>query len=137
MRSLFAWWVARADDQKLERRFGSPLMLRAMFTAMGRLFDADAAAGFEGRLCYVLTRPETGRPPISWTLTVAGRRARARPGNAKDAAVTLRITLGDFVRIAARTIDPATPVLQGRAAFQGDFGVAVRLPEMFGASRSR
>jgi putative sterol carrier protein len=100
-------------------------------------FDPKAAGGFEGRIAYELARPVTEAPPIRWTLEVSGHRARARPGADDDAAVRLRITLADFIRIGAGTIDPATPVLQGRASFQGDFGLVVRLPEMFRASPRR
>ena len=45
----------------------------------------------------------------------------------------VRFTLADFVRIAAGTIDPAVPLLENRASFEGDFALAARLPEMFGA----
>jgi putative sterol carrier protein len=136
-RKLLARFVAGASDAKLERRFGSGLMQRVMFSVMTASFNADAAAGFQGRLSYELGRPATEAPPLRWTVEVSGRRARARRGASDDAAVKLRVTLADFVRIGAGTIDPATPVLQGRASFQGDFGLVVRLPEMFGASRPR
>jgi len=137
VRRLFARWVGGAGDVKLERRFGSRLMQRLMFSAMAASFNPDAAAGFEGRIAYELQRPATEAPPLWWTIQISGRRAHARRGCSDDAAVKLRVTLADFVRIGAGTIDPATPVLQGRASFQGDFGLAVRLPEMFGATRSR
>jgi hypothetical protein len=134
---IFAKWVRSADDAKLERWFGSRLMQRVMFGAMAVRFNPAAAGGFEGRIVYELGRQATGASPLRWTIDVSGRRARARRGASDDAAVKLRVTLADFVRIGAGTVDPATPVLQGRASFQGDFGLAVRLPEMFGASRPR
>jgi hypothetical protein len=137
MKRLFAKWVRRADDAKLERRFGSPLVQRLMFRAMTARFDPVAAAGFAGAVSYELRRPATGAPPLRWTVEVSGRRARARPGAAERPALNLRVTLADFVRIGAGTIDPATPVLQGRASFEGDFGLAVRLPEMFGSTGRR
>jgi hypothetical protein len=37
------------------------------------------------------------------------------------------------VRVAAGTIDPAVPLLRDRASFEGDFSLAAKLPEMFGA----
>jgi hypothetical protein len=137
VRRLFARFVEGADDAKLERRFGSGLVQRVMFTAMAVRFNPDAAGGFSGLIVYELGRPATGRRPLRWTIAVSGRRARARRGATDGAAVKLRVTLADFVRIGAGTIDPATPVLQGRASFQGDFGLVVRLPEMFRASRPR
>jgi hypothetical protein len=137
MRRLLAKFVDGADDATLERRFGSRLAQRVMFSAMAARFNPSAAGGFQGRIVYELGRQATGAPPLQWTVKVSGRRARARRGASDDAAVTLRVTLADFVRIGAGTIDPATPVLQGRASFQGDFGLVVRLPEMFRASPPR
>jgi hypothetical protein len=137
VRRFFAKWVDGVDDKKLERRFGSRLAQRVMFSAMAARFDPGAAGGFQGEISYELQRPATEAPPLPWTIEVSGRRARARRGASDDAAVRLRVSLADFVRIGAGTIDPATPVLQGRASFQGDFGLAVRLPEMFGATPSR
>jgi hypothetical protein len=134
---LLAPWVRRADDERLERRFGSESVQRAMFAAMAAGFDPRAADGFQGRLVYELTRPATRRPPISWTLEVVGRRAVARPGATEDAAVTVRLRLSDFVRIAAGTLDPAIPMLHNRATLEGDFGLATRMPEMFRAPRVR
>jgi len=45
----------------------------------------------------------------------------------------VRFRLADFVRIAAGKMDPAAPLLENRASFEGDFALAARLPEMFGA----
>jgi putative sterol carrier protein len=137
MKRLFAKFVQGADDAKLERRFGPRLVQRVMFSAMAARFNPDAAAGFEGRIVYELGRQATGAPPLRWTIEISGRRAHARRGARDDPDVRLRVTLADFVRIGAGTIDPATPVLQGRASFQGDFGLVVRLPEMFRASPPR
>jgi putative sterol carrier protein len=86
---------------------------------------------------YELRRPATGASPLRWTIEISGRRARARPGAGDESAVKLRLSLADFIRIGAGTLDPAIPVLQGRASFRGDFGLAVRLPEMFGATPPR
>lgn len=137
MRRFFARWVDGADDAKLEKRFGSRLAQWVIFKAMAQRFNPDAGAGFQGEISYELRRPATGGPPIGWTIAVSGRRAHARRGQSDDAAVRLRVGLADFIRIGAGTIDPATPVLQGRASFQGDFGLAVRLPEMFRATPPR
>jgi alkanesulfonate monooxygenase SsuD/methylene tetrahydromethanopterin reductase-like flavin-dependent oxidoreductase (luciferase family) len=125
--------VDGATDQQVERRFGSGVVQRAMFTGMARSFEPDAAAGFQGRLVYELLRPATGAKPTHWTIEVLDGHASALPGAAEDPALTVRFNLADFVRIAAGTIDPAEPLLANRASFEGDFAIAVRLPEMFGA----
>jgi putative sterol carrier protein len=82
---------------------------------------------------YELARQATGADPAVWTVEIVEGQANARPDRAPDAALTVRFQLSDFMRIAAGTLDPAQPLLQGRASFEGDFSLAVKLPEMFGA----
>jgi hypothetical protein len=41
--------------------------------------------------------------------------------------------LADFMRVATGATDAVVLVLSGRASIRGDFGLAARLPEMFGA----
>jgi hypothetical protein len=130
---LLARAVDGAGDTALERRFGSRAAQRAMFWAMAAGFEPGAAEGFEGGLLFELGRPATGAPPSRWTIEVSDGRAVARPGAPADPALTIRFLLSDFVRVAAGTIDPAVPVLRDRASFEGDFALAARLPEMFGA----
>lgn len=129
--------VKGASDAQLERRFGSAPAQRALFGAMARAFDPDAAGGFEGRIVYELTRPATGREPLSWTIDVTAGRASARRGPTPGAELTFGLQLADFMRIAAGTLDPVVPVLQGRASLQGDLGLAARVPQMFGAAGAR
>jgi alkanesulfonate monooxygenase SsuD/methylene tetrahydromethanopterin reductase-like flavin-dependent oxidoreductase (luciferase family) len=134
--ALLGRLVGGATDAQVERRFGSGLAQRTMFTAMARSFEPDAAAGFQGRVVYELTREATREDPTRWTIEVMDGHAAARPGGAVDAALTVRFGLADFVRIAAGTLDAAIPLLEDRASFEGDFGLAARLPEMFGAPSS-
>jgi hypothetical protein len=131
--ALLARAVDGADDASIERRFGSALAQRAMFIAMARSFDPDAAGGFQGYLVYELSRPATGGDASVWTIAVSDGRATASAGAATGAALTIRFQLADFVRIAAGAIDPAAPLLANRASFEGDFALAAKLPEMFGA----
>jgi alkanesulfonate monooxygenase SsuD/methylene tetrahydromethanopterin reductase-like flavin-dependent oxidoreductase (luciferase family) len=130
---LLARLVDGADDAAVERRFGTGVAQRAMFAGMARAFEPDAAGGFQGRIVYELNRPATGGDPQHWTIEILDGHANARSGGASDPALTVRFTLADFVRVAAGTLDPAVPLLENRASFEGDFGLAVKLPEMFGA----
>jgi hypothetical protein len=129
--------VRRLSDATLERGFGVRPLQRATLAVMARRFDPRAAAGFEGLIVYELSRPETGRAPLSWTIEARHARARTRPGAAPGAALTLRLRLADFIRVSAGAIDPATLLLTDRASVEGDLGLAARLPEMFGAPRPR
>jgi hypothetical protein len=125
--------VDGANDEQLERRFSASLSQRALFTAMARSYDADVEPDFEGRLVYVLERPATAQPPSRWTIHVHNGRATAYEGADSRPKLTVRFRLADFVRIAAGQIDAAEPLLANRASFEGDFGLAAKLPEMFGA----
>jgi alkanesulfonate monooxygenase SsuD/methylene tetrahydromethanopterin reductase-like flavin-dependent oxidoreductase (luciferase family) len=125
--------VDGASDEQVERRFSSPLAQRALFTGMARSFRADKADGFEGRLVYELSRPSTGQPAAKWTIHIHDGRASAHQGSDGGAKLTIRFAMADFVRIAAGAIDPAEPLLGNRASFEGDFALAAKLPEMFGA----
>ncbi len=125
--------VDGASDEQVEKRFSSPLALRALFAGMARSYVSDAVPEFEGRLLYELSRPATGQQPVRWTIRVHNDRASAHQGADNGAKLKIRFTLSDFVRIAAGTIDPAEPLLAGRASFDGDFALAAKLPEMFGA----
>jgi putative sterol carrier protein len=133
MLRLLARIVASSSDRRLERRFGSRVGQRALFGGMVRSFVPEAADGFAGELEYELARPATGAPPVRWTIEVTGGRARARPGTAAQPKLTVSMQLADFLRVATGAADPIALVLSGRASVRGDFGLAARLPEMFGA----
>jgi putative sterol carrier protein len=93
------------------------------------------AFGFEGEIAYELTRRSDGDGAAPqgdrWTIRIAGERARVVPGAGDDPAVTLRMGLVDFVRIAAGR-SPAPAFLEGRIELEGDLAVARRMTEMFG-----
>ena len=40
--------------------------------------------------------------------------------------------MADFLRIAARQLDPGKALINGSMVLEGDFAVATRLGEMFG-----
>jgi hypothetical protein len=133
---LLARLIGRATDAQLERRFGSPLAQLVLFKGMARSFTPEAAGGFQGSLVYELARPATGSTPLVWSINVLDGEASARRGAAAAPALTIRYALADFIKMAAGTVDPAIPVLENRAAFDGDLALAARLPEMFGAPSS-
>lgn len=134
---LLAVVLGRMSETQVERVFGSPVALRAIFSGMARSFEPEAAQGFEGVLAYELTRPRTQQPPAVWSLEIKNGKARARSGALDGADLTLRLHLSDFMRIAARMIDPAVPLLAGRGNIYGSLELAARLPEMFGAPPMR
>jgi len=124
-------FVGRSDDRRLERTIGSARGLRAVFAAMVSRFDPEAAQGFTGDLRYEL-RGADGRLR-TWTVSCRLDGAAAAPRAQADPAVTIKLALADFVRLAAGDLDPGKALLTGRLDLEGDFAVATRLGEMFGA----
>jgi hypothetical protein len=137
---LLARVVDGRDDAWIERWFGSFAVQWALFRLMARSFSVTAAEGFSGTVVYELTSPVSGAPSRWWALDVYGSVAVASAGVPADlasVAAVLHLPVSDFVRAGAGLIDPAEPLLQGRARFEGDLGLGVRLPEMFGAPTPR
>jgi alkanesulfonate monooxygenase SsuD/methylene tetrahydromethanopterin reductase-like flavin-dependent oxidoreductase (luciferase family) len=133
--AIFNRFVRGASERQLERRFGRRAVQRAIFTGMARQFVPDQAHGFEGDIMYVLERGSDGaapHPPDHWTIRIEGGRARAIPSASPDPAVTLRLSLPDFIRVAAEEVKPPELFFSERLNIEGDFEVAARLAEMFG-----
>jgi putative sterol carrier protein len=65
-------------------------------------------------------------------ITIDGRTASARPGRSDDPKLTISTGVADFLRIAARQLDPGKALINGSMVLEGDFAVATRLGEMFG-----
>jgi alkanesulfonate monooxygenase SsuD/methylene tetrahydromethanopterin reductase-like flavin-dependent oxidoreductase (luciferase family) len=129
---VLARFVHGASDEQLERRFGNAFAQRAIFTGMARQFDPKFAFGFEGDIVYELAHVGNGAPPERWTLHVENDRATAVQGVNGQPAVTLRLTIPDFARLAAEEVQPQELLFSGRFDVEGDFQVASRLSEMFG-----
>jgi putative sterol carrier protein len=65
-------------------------------------------------------------------VAIAPDSASARPGGAATPALTMKLGVADFVRMAGRDLDPGKALLTGRMDLEGDFALAGRLGEMFG-----
>jgi putative sterol carrier protein len=96
---------------------------------MAHAYVPGSAGGFTGELQYELRR---NGHVVPWTLRIDGTRAHASAGPASAAAVTVKVTTADFLRIAGGELDPARALLLGRLDLEGDFALAQRLGEMFG-----
>jgi alkanesulfonate monooxygenase SsuD/methylene tetrahydromethanopterin reductase-like flavin-dependent oxidoreductase (luciferase family) len=122
--------VHNRSDAQLHRMFDRGPGLLVIFKGMERAFLPEKTRGFEGEIEYEL-RGRDG--PRSWTVRIGEGRAEARRGAASDPAVTLRTSVPDFVRMAAREAFPPKLLLEGGLVIEGDFAVAARLAEMFGS----
>jgi alkanesulfonate monooxygenase SsuD/methylene tetrahydromethanopterin reductase-like flavin-dependent oxidoreductase (luciferase family) len=126
----FRAFVKRSDDRRLEGTIGSDRGLRVLFGAMAQAYEPEKANGFAGEIHYQLRRADGRLAP--WTVAIASDRAVARPGPASAPALTLKLGVADFVRMAGRDLDPGKALLTGRMDLEGDFALAARLGEMFG-----
>jgi hypothetical protein len=130
--TAFAAFVRRRSDRQLERLLGSGPGLRAIFKSMEHVFEPTKAGGFEGELQWELV----GRHGVKkWVVRIADGAATSRQGEARAPAVTLRVGLPLFIRIAAGEVHPAKAFRLGLLQVKGDFGVAARIGVMFGLSR--
>ena len=96
---------------------------------MARNFRPEHAGGFHGDIQYVLDGADGARP---WFVRVAGGAARAHRGLAPAPAITFRMPVAVFVRIAAGELSSNRALVDGQLGIDGDFPLAQRLPEMFG-----
>jgi putative sterol carrier protein len=128
--AIFRGFVRRSSDRRLERTVGSDRGMRFVFGQMARAYRPDEAAGWSGDIRYELTGPE-GRTR-TWTVSCGAAGARSREGAAPDPALTIKLGVADFARVAGGDLDPAKALLSGRMDLEGDFAVAMRLAAMFG-----
>jgi alkanesulfonate monooxygenase SsuD/methylene tetrahydromethanopterin reductase-like flavin-dependent oxidoreductase (luciferase family) len=125
--------VRGASDEQLERRFGSQLAQRAIFSGMARQFEPRFAYGFEGDIAYELAHYRNGKPPSRWTVRVRDGEASAIAGIEGSPAITFRLSVPDFIRLVAEEVEPQELLFSGRFDVEGDLTLATRVPEMFGA----
>ena len=126
----FKAFVRRSDDRRLERTAGTSTGLKVLFGAMAQAYVPEKAAGFSGDLQYDLRR--ANGELVSWTVTLGPDGASVRPGTASAPALTLKLGVVDFVRLAGGDLDPGKALLTGRMDMEGDLAIATRLGEMFG-----
>ena len=88
------------------------------------------AVRFAGELQCDLRR--TDGTLSTWTIDTRSGRAIARSGPAEAPALTVRLTVADFVRMTAGELDPGSALLDGRLDLSGDFSVVTRLGMIFG-----
>jgi hypothetical protein len=128
---LLMWSVAHLDDRVLELTLGTRLGIRVIFAGMSRQFVPAAAEGFVGSISYELRR-HGGAIIEGWSLSITPSAAKARLGFPPDPAVTLKLTVGDFVRFSLGAVSPVTLLTEERLGLDGDLTVAARLAPMFG-----
>jgi alkanesulfonate monooxygenase SsuD/methylene tetrahydromethanopterin reductase-like flavin-dependent oxidoreductase (luciferase family)/putative sterol carrier protein len=124
-----AAFVRGRSDRQLERTIGSRPAMRAIFKGMERAFMPERAELFKGDIQYELNGSGAAR---NWVIHVADGRAEAYEGRSSEPAVTFRMSVPTFARIAAGELHPAKAMFNGDMEIDGDFEIASRMPDMFG-----
>jgi alkanesulfonate monooxygenase SsuD/methylene tetrahydromethanopterin reductase-like flavin-dependent oxidoreductase (luciferase family)/putative sterol carrier protein len=127
--AALAAFVRGRSDRQLERTIGSRPAMRAIFKGMERAFVPERADHFKGEIQYELNGSRGSR---NWVISIDKGRVRTYEGRATDPAVTFRMALPTFARIAAGELHPAKAMFAGQLEVDGDFEVAARMPDMFG-----
>jgi alkanesulfonate monooxygenase SsuD/methylene tetrahydromethanopterin reductase-like flavin-dependent oxidoreductase (luciferase family) len=128
-RAALSRTVRGRSDAAVGRTAGSPAGLWLLFHGMARNFRPEHAGGFSGDIQYVL---EAGDGPRPWFVRVVGGAASAHRGLAPAPAITFRMPVAVFVRIAAGDLSSNRALVDGHLGIEGDFALGQRLPEMFG-----
>jgi alkanesulfonate monooxygenase SsuD/methylene tetrahydromethanopterin reductase-like flavin-dependent oxidoreductase (luciferase family) len=123
--------VSHASDRRLEQLFGPYGAQRAVFALMTSRFSADLADGFSGAIGYSLGVADGSRR--DWTIDIAAGQAKARQAKTADPAVTISLSLPDFIRLMTGVRTAFELIGDGKLTIEGDLGVASRLGEWFGA----
>jgi putative sterol carrier protein len=127
--AALAAFVRGRSDRQLERTIGSRPAMRAIFKGMERAFVPERAELFKGDIQYELNGSGATR---NWVIQVADGRAEAYEGRSSEPAVTFRMSVPTFARIAAGELRPAKAMFNGDMEIDGDFEIASRMPDMFG-----
>ena len=128
---LLVWSIAHLSDRVLELTLRTRLAIRMIFAGMIRQFVPSAAEGFVGSICYELRR-HNGAVIEGWALRTTASAARGLFGFPADPAVTLKLTVADFVRFSLGAVSPVTLLTEERLKLDGDLTVAAKLAPMFG-----
>lgn len=122
----------RLSDRQLEVIVGNRLGVRILMATMARRFRPDRAGGFAGSIEF---RLGTRRGEEIWTLDCDTERAIARKGEDPEAKLHVAAELADFLRVGTGEIAAPAAVLGGKLHIRGDFGLALKLGEMFDGPR--
>jgi hypothetical protein len=121
--------VRRMSDRQLEIVVGNRLGVRALFAVTARMYRPSKAGGFSGPIEFTLTTPHG---PETWTIDCSPAGATTRRAAAPDAKLRVDAKLADFLRVGVGEVNAPSAVLAGKLNIRGDFGLALKMGEMFG-----
>jgi alkanesulfonate monooxygenase SsuD/methylene tetrahydromethanopterin reductase-like flavin-dependent oxidoreductase (luciferase family) len=126
--------VRGRSDAAVCRTLGSAAGLWLLFHGMARNYHPARGEGFSGDIQYLLEGGNGSGPDglAGWFVRIRDGAASAVRGVSPSPALTFRMSVPLFVRIAAGEVSSNRALIEGRVSIDGDFAIAQRLPEMFG-----
>lgn len=121
--------VRKMSDRQLELLVGNRFGVRALFRAMAQMYRPSKAGDFAGPIEFTLTTPHGDEV---WTIDCSPTGAKARKGASPEAKLHVEAGLADFLRVGVGEIAAPSAVLSGKLNVRGDFGLALKMGEMFG-----
>jgi putative sterol carrier protein len=121
--------VRKMSDRQIEVLVGNRLGMRGLFRAMASMYRPSKANGFEGPIEFKLA---TRKGSETWTINCTATGASASKNESPDAKLHVEAKLADFLRVGVGEIAAPSAVLSGKLNVRGDFGLALRMGEMFG-----
>lgn len=123
--------VQRMSDRWLEFFVGNRLGVAVLLQVMARLYRPAKAGGFTGSIEFTL---KTRRRDEVWTIDCGERGAKARHAASPAAKLRIEAGIANFLRVGVGQVPAPSAVLGGKLEVRGDFGLALRMGEMFGGS---
>ena len=124
---LLLWLVRGRTDRQLEGM--APLLLPLIFNMMRHGYRPDLAQGFAGEIEYKL---DVKGHVATWVIKVANGNVLVKHCAARNARVSLSMSVATFARITAELLEPMTAVMEGKLTAEGDLPILNGLAPMFG-----
>jgi putative sterol carrier protein len=125
--------VEETEPEELSAAFaaaygGYDTGLQHVFDLYRQTFDPELAEGETGRFLFVLDTPEGDK---SYLLAVNEGVLQIDAGPADDATCTIKLGLGDFLRLSCGQTNGAMLAMTGKLETEGDVMAAMSLGEWF------
>jgi putative sterol carrier protein len=99
----------------------------AVFAAMPKAFNPEAAAGVEAVFQYAIGGPGGG----DWQVAVSGGACTVAPGRAEKPTCTLIMAAADFLDMNAGRLDPLQAFTTGKLKIEGDVMKSQLISKLF------
>jgi putative sterol carrier protein len=102
------------------------------FEVMSTIFNPAAAAGMTKTFQWNISGEQAG----VWALKIDNGTCQLIPGGVEKPDVTFSMNDKDWLALAEGKLDAQSAFFSGQLKIAGDMGLALRVPQIFPASRS-